>query len=346
MTDRISAAMTALKTGQPFEEEIDSSADVEVSPEEDTQDMSLGAANEPAEAETEESSESSAAATTPEDIEEIILTDDSGKKKLKVDWNDRDKLRGYIKMAAGMRKFQAERDQAKTELQSMKPQFEELQGVYDTLNSAWSKQGVEGVVNLLGGENAYKQLEESIVSRYKFLEKASPEQKKSFELEQELLKERTERERFQRQIEEGLSQTKAAREAAQAKEAEAMVYPAFEKYRFTGKLGDPDTEHRLDQAIWAQTLAVLESLPEGAVNQTVIDREFRLAASAFSKAIGKQAGAQAKKVVESKKQDAQASLSKAAAKGMKNATADATWRDTLGKGDVRSAIHQFFGAPK
>jgi hypothetical protein len=92
------------------------------------------------------------------------------------------------------------------------------------------------------------------------------------------------------------------REEAQLKSIEAQVSPAFNKVRFAGTLGDPAQEAAFDQAIWDQSLKNLEALPEHIpMTQQLVEKEFEKVASAFRKAIGKQAAKETKQVIEGKK---------------------------------------------
>lgn len=287
------------------------------------------------EAEVEQEAE---VAQPKEDIEEIILTDDEGKKKLKVDWNDREKLKKYIQMAAGMRKYQAERDKLKAEYEGYRKQSADKVDSYEALNKAWQSRGMEGVIELLAGEGAYSKFKADAVKEAQFLSSASPEQKKAYEVEQQLLQERREREKLQKEVEENLRQSRQQQEAAQQKEVESLIYPAFDKYRFQGKLGDEVLEHSLDEAVWTQTLARLEKLPEGAITQAVVDKEFRTVAATFNKAIQKQASSEAKKVVETKKAQAKEAVTAAAARGMKDTKSSSEVREKIAKGDLKSAF--------
>jgi predicted methyltransferase len=334
------AAIDALKSGKdvggPAEEpsgeapalesaEEETSPEVEATPDESSVDADS--------TEGEEAPESK-----PADIEEIILTDDEGKKKLKVDWNDREKIKKYIQMAAGMRKYQAERDKLKAEYEGYRKQSLDKVDSYEALNTAWQSRGLEGVIDLLAGEGSYGKFKADAVREAQFLSSASPEAKKAYEIEQQLLQERREREKLTKEVEENLRRSREQQEAAQQKEVESLVYPAFDKYRFQGKLGDEVLEHSLDEAVWTQTLARLEKLPEGSLTGAVVDREFRSVAATFNKAIQKQASTEARRVVDTKKAQAKEAVTAAAARGMKDTKSSNEVREKIAKGDLKSAF--------
>jgi hypothetical protein len=276
------------------------------------------------------------------DIEEIIITDDSGKKKLKVDWSDREKLKKYVQQAAGMRKFQAERDQLTTKLKTIEPEYQDLKKSWSAVEEAFSKGGIKGLVNLLAGDaQGYEKHIQSEVARIKAREAASPSELERMDLEEKLTLERRERELLQKKVEEDLRRSQEEREVASLKSLESQVHPAFDKYRFAGKLGDEVVEARLDQAVWDQALKRLEQYPDDVeLTSTLIDREFREVANSFRKIINKQAEQKANKVVTSKKIAAQENAAAAAMNSMMANTAQSTekFKQDIRKGDLTSAL--------
>jgi hypothetical protein len=302
----------------------------------------------------EESTDSSEDAPEEEDVEELSLSDETGRKKVKINWKDKTQLKKYVEMAHGMRKFQAERDKAIKAEQALKTNFTSLEGKYketseafNRLDQAWQKGGVSALVNLIAGNpKAYEEFEKQIVSKHDFLRSATPEQKKAYEIEEQLNAEKKEREILQKKYEDELKRIQETREANEAKEVENMVTPAFEKYRFQGKLGDPEVEKQLDHAIWTQALSNLERLPDEEISSAAIEREFRTVAATFSKVIGKQAKDTAKKVVESKKAQASEAVANAASKGMKESKGGHEAREKIVKGDLKGAFMDLLSGKK
>lgn len=337
------SAIDALKSGRDVAEAVgETSEPVEASDTEEVDTPEVSAESEEA-GEVEEK----VASPSKEDIEEIILTDDKGKRKIKLDWSNRDEIRKYVQMAHGARKWQAERDSARAELTKASSEFKELKDTFDTLDKAWKQGGHQALINLLSGNpKGFEELEKQIVAKYKFLETATPEQKKAYDIQQELDRERKERQRLVDEQKAFLDKMAQEREAAEAKQVESMVYPSFEKYRFSGKLGDDVIEHHLDSAIWTQTIANLEKLEETDLTQDRIDREFRTVAATFGKAIGKQASETAKKVIASKKADAKEAVTSAALKGLKKTETSGEVRDKIVKGDLKSAFMDMISGKK
>lgn len=282
------------------------------------------------------------ASTPTADIEEIIITDDSGKKKLKVDWSDRERLKKYVQQAAGMRKFQAERDQLTTKLKTIEPEYQDLKKSWGAIEEAFSKGGIKALVNLLANDaQGYDKHLQAEITRIRAREAATPAELERMDLEEKLSLERKERELLQKRVEEDLRRSQEEREVASLKSLEAQVHPAFDKYRFAGKLGDDVVEARLDQAVWDQALKRLEEYPDDVeLTPSLIDREFRDVANSFRKIINKQAEVKANKVVTSKKIAAQESAAAVAVNGMMANTAQSAekFKQDIRKGDLTSAL--------
>lgn len=287
-------------------------------------------------------SDSEEAAASNSDIEDVIVSDDSGRKKVKVDWNDREKLKKYVQMAAGMRKFQAERDQLNRELSDIQPKYQDLANSWQAIEDAFSSNGIKGLINLLGGDNeAYDRHIQAEFNRLKARESASPSELERMDLEERLSSERRERERLAKQVEDSLKKAQEKEETASMKALESIVHPAFDKHRFAGKLGDEVVEARLDQAVWDQALKRLEDYPDDiSLTPGIVEKEFRDVANSFRKIINKQAEQKAQKVVTKKKVAAQEAAAAKAMSGYKPKTSQASekFKSDIRGGNLVSAL--------
>ena len=284
----------------------------------------------------------SAAKKPAADIEEIIITDDSGKKKLKVDFSDREKLKKYVQEAAGMRKFQHERDQLTSKLKTLEPEHADLKKSWGAVEEAFTKHGIKGLVNLLANDQSgYDKHIQSEFARIKSREAASPNELERMDLQESLISERREREQLQKRVEEDLRRSESAREEASMRSLESKIHPSFDRYRFAGKLGDEVVEARLDQAVWDQALKRLEEYPDHVeLTPSVIEKEFRDISSSFRKIITKQADVAAQKVVTSKKIAAQENAATAAMSSMMGNSTQSSdkFKTDIRKGDLTSAL--------
>lgn len=278
------------------------------------------------------------------DIEFIRVTDETGRKrKVKIDYTDRKSIANAFKQAAGMRKFQAERDKVKTDYTDIQAKYTELNDVYGKLNNAWEEGGVKAVVNLLGGSaDAWEKAVEEDAAHKAYLENLTPNEKIKLEMEEreknyqaQLNAERKKREEFQSTIAQ-------KEEQAALQSLESKLHPSFDRYRFAGKLGDPVAEHHFDTSVWNLVTKRLEEYPDDVeLTQAIIDKEFRTVANNFRKVVNVQTEKKVQKTIENKKVDASQRAQVAAKKGL-TSTGDAQkFVDDIKGGNLASAWSSF-----
>lgn len=286
----------------------------------------------------EPASDSSNSAAT----EELSVTLENGRRaKIVADYEDRTKIRKAYEMAAGMRKFQAERDQERKRVQELDAELGSLKSTWDSLESAYQSGGVEGVIDLLEGRQGAAQ--DYFAKRFeqeRLKEAMSPDERARYELEERLEQDRRAKAQEQRIQQKQYEEMQARLQQAEEKETQAMIMPAFERYRFKGKLGDEVAEHHFDQAVWMQALSNLEQLEDHQITPDVIDKEFSRVSSAFARAAKQQATKATKQAVETKKREAK---TQAAVSAMKGADIQNKEKDLVGrlwKGDTTSVLKE------
>ena len=258
--------------------------------------------------------------------EEIVVSDDSGtRRRLKVSYTDREKIKKAYEMAAGMRKAFSERDTFKQKVSAMETDYKDLKSSWGALEEAFSKSGVAGIVNLLGGKNdAFESFMKSEVDKRNRYATASPEEKRQLDLQSQLDQERAEKKQLMDKVQADLSASQEAKKSAEQKNAESVLHPTFDKYRFTGKLGDASLEEQLDSAVWTQAREKLMALPDDTdITPAMVDKAFRETANTFRKAIDKQANTQVQQTVAKKKVAAQ-EAAQAAIQGSNGGTSSAS----------------------
>lgn len=256
-----------------------------------------------------ESPEQSAAPKTSEPTKEtIVVTDEQGKRrKIEIDYSDRKSLKRAVEMMHGARKWQAERDQERTAHSSTKQKMQELQQSWDTLESAFQTGGVEAVIDLIAGDKGgYKGWEKKVLERQRFLEEATPEQIEALNAKEAQERANKELARIRKENEEFRKKITEEKETAELRSLESRVNPAFDKYRFADKLGDPSDELMFDEMLWNTALKRLEPYEEQGLplSQELVEREFRAVAASIRKRIGLQAEKKAAKAVDQKKREA------------------------------------------
>ena len=249
------------------------------------------------------------------------LAVDKGKSFIEVDYENREAIDRAHLLAHGARKWQAERDQARKELDQIRSSHDPLRKHWDTLEGAFREKGIEGVVDLLEGtQGSYKKHVQAAIQRENFLRNASPEEKAALEAREAVEQQRQEMERMRRENDDFRKSVEQQREEAETRALESKIHPSFERYRFKGKLGNADREHLLDEMVWNSALKRLEPYEEQGLEITpeVIDSEFRKAASAIRSTVSATANKVAAKSVERKKQQATEHAQAAVRSGMGN----------------------------
>ena len=285
-----------------------------------------------------------AKSTAPAGKEYVTVTDDRGKRRVEVDFNNKDQLKKFVQMAHGARKWQAERDQALSKTKELEGQYTSLKGNWDVLEKTYQEGGVEGLIDLLEGKpGAFQEWEKARLDRHSFLQKASPAEKELFTARESESKRQREIDRIRKENEEFKNSIKAEREAAEMRSLEGTVNPVFDRYRFADKLGDADTEQMFDQMLWDTSLKRLEQYEGQKVPVTadLVEKEFKAVATALRKRINVQAEKKAAKAVEQKKQEATENVQAAVSSGYRNSSLQKEASDMLSNGNLTGLLKQW-----
>lgn len=267
---------------------------------------------------------------------EVPVTDDKGRRKVRVDLSNKEQLAKTLSMAYGFRKMQAERDKAVADLKGTQPRLSELQGHWDTLESAFQAKGIEGVVDILGGKKGhFAEWKKGELDREVKFQTASESEKREMQLQEKLDQMERANAATAKKSADDAKRAAADKEEAQLRSLESQVTPAFNKYRTAGTLGSAEQEAVIDQAIWDQALRNLEATPDTVeLTPAAIEKEFRTVAMTFKAAIGKRADAKVKEVMDSKKREAQTAVAAAATRRVPASTLDQSMTANIRKGGV------------
>ena len=181
------------------------------------------------------------------------------------------------------------------------------------------------------------------MERQRAFEDASPSEQEYLLSQERAEKLQKELERERRLREEEASRLQIEREEADTKSLENQLHPAFNKYRFRGKLGDEDTEAFYDKALWRETLDSLEALPEDEMTEARIAQEFKRNYERAARVIQKKSEEKAKKVVEAKKKQARTGAQIAAKKGVRPNTQKEKQEQDMAEGRWTDAILRAIG---
>lgn len=204
------------------------------------------------------------------EVEYLDLTDETGRKRIKIDWANKDAIKKAISMAAGARKWQNERDQLRKNLEEREAQYKDVQTAWDAVEQAYTSQGLEGLVDLLANkQGAYTEWLQKQVDKELAKRDATPDELEKIQLRERL--DRIERERSieskrLKEREEAIAKERAAAEEAAL---QSVVNPSFDRVRFAGTLGNEQLEDRLDRTVWSEAIDILSNIEEQQGKQAI-----------------------------------------------------------------------------
>lgn len=269
--------------------------------------------------------------------EVITVTDEKGqKRKVEIDFSDRERIRKAFSMESGARKWQAERDAALNTKKQAEAKLGEIQGNWNKLDEAYQQSGLEGMYDLVKGPGAFKQHVAKQVEKALFLQKASPAEREQLLAQEAQELSRQELDKLRKDNEDFKKQVVQEREVAETRSLESKIHPVFEKYRFADKLGDSNDEHIFDQMLWKTSMDRLEEAENAGVDVTpeLIHKEFSEVAQRIRKRIGVQAEKKASKVIETKKREATENVQSKMMSGYKSGSLGQEARDLINNGNL------------
>lgn len=273
-------------------------------------------------------------------IEEIWVDDGKGRKKVKVDFSDKAKVKRAYEMAYGMRKFQRERDQLKAELEKVQPKAKEMSEAWEALEASYESDGIAGVINLLlEDDKAYETHIEEVIKRRRLREEASPDELQRLNALEEVERERREKERLLKQMKEREERDALREKETERKALESQIFPAFNKWSFSGKLGDSELEGQYDEALWRLGIEKLKKVSDDAeLTPQFIDQAFREVASRFRKAVSLQADKKTSSSLQKKKDAASKKAAAMATSGKPKSEKVEAFEKSMKSGNLVDAL--------
>lgn len=243
------------------------------------------------------------------DTEVIQITDEEGRRDYTINFKDRESIRKAFKQAAGVRKVLKQNEGLKSqvsELTAFKDGASEKAENFERLSEAWSKDGIRGLVAALThGKQSWDDVYEMERQHREQLSKMSPEQRAAYD--EKVAREEAERARKAsddrvKEIERKLQEKE---ERAERATLQSYMEPAFNRFRFDGKLDDPVREAELDELLWDGVRAQLQRLPEDTeLTAELIRKTFARKARALNETIERGVRKETKKVMKQKKTEA------------------------------------------
>lgn len=272
-------------------------------------------------------------------IEELEVTDETGRHKLKVDWNDKAKIKRWIQQAAGARKLYGQLQAAKQAAATNMPEQAKVAVErWDKLETLFKDEGVEGVVKLLSGKDfdTYASERAKMTSEWA----KNPAAREAWEAKRAHAAALREAAQAKEEVKKLGDAARAEREAAEVSRLEAVAHTEFSKVRFAGKLGDPAREQRVDTMIWNSVQSELERLADQGVEPTAATMRqlYREFASTFGPTTRKAADKETQKAVQRRRKEAttaaQSASVRSEAKTRKQVDGDIDMQSTRGMADL------------
>ena len=278
--------------------------------------------------------------TAPVEVEDFIyVTDDKGRRKVKVDYADKGKVKKAFELAAGMRKFQAERDKVTTNLESTKAELAKYQERFAKLESAWETGKEDGIIRLLSGNQ--RSLDHAIserAERQKLRESADPADLVRMDAEEALRSKDSTLQKMEARIKQMEEAQNTNMAVAETQKMEAMVYPQFDKFRFTGKVADEEAAETLDTMMFERATKAFDTYASQGVMITpeVVEREFKRLHGLLSRTIKQEAEKKVSSTIEQKKNNALGNAQTQMNSAMTSKSYGQKAQDALNNGDIKS----------
>lgn len=242
------------------------------------------------------------------DREEIEVTDETGRRKIEIDYSDRKSIRRAHEQAAGARKLYARNRELRDQLAAIQPKVDEGTKAterWSKLEGKYAEAGMDGVIEMLTGRPADEYISAREAEK-KRLAAMSPEERALLDRTKSTDKQVAEAQRIREEAERLRAEALAERESADLERLESVVHPEFEKVRMAGKLGDKAREHRIDTMIWDYVQSEMVRLAEKGTqpNRDVVRQLFSDASSLFSSAVETRASKQTAATIDKKKKEA------------------------------------------
>jgi hypothetical protein len=329
--------------GGDYHATADDIQDLDAAPDGDAVEQGEPADPEAADSEGGDAEESVDAESAPGSELEVEITDDKGKRSIKVDLADHAKLKRYIQMAAGSQKSAAKYKQELADRDSKLAALTEHATLGEKLAGAWSESGIDGIIRTLtGGKQSWDALYEERAKLEGWKSKATPEQLAAYNAGLDAEKAKREAAEARAALESDRKQSAEAKAAAERAQLQSTLDHSFAQHRFAGKLGDEAREHRLDKQLWAAVRSEIEELPDDAViDRALVSKLFQEQVQAIRGTIETQVRTETARVVKQKgaeaKSQAQSQMRAATGKpGTKSVSQDIESKGL--KGTLRAAL--------
>lgn len=355
VSNPVSAAIAAISAGQDpsavvyggeaLATQEDESESQNSNPLDNIQEGEVDESTDNEEASTNQDTDNSPVITEPasnsnKEMEEVFVKSTDGKRQaVKIDYSNKESIKQAYLKAAGFPLLNNKLSTLSKKYAESEKDRLSLKTDMDKLENIYQKQGVEALINTLGKSDELDKLVDAKIRHREYLASLSPEEKYRLEMKQQAEGAEKRASAVEAKYNKMLEDVEKRNEAALTKTLEAKLHPAFDRYRFAGKLGDSVVEHQLDETVWTQVTRRLEQYPDDTeLTQALIDREFRTVSQNLQKVIQVQAEKKVQKTVDKKKANAANAAQLVAKKGVSSTGEREKFVESIKSGNLMDAF--------
>lgn len=286
------------------------------------------------------------------DVETVYVKDAKGKrKKLQIDYSSKEKTKQAYLKAAGMQKFRQERDDVIGEFKQYKESVAEDLQLSNALQEAYERGGIDGLIELVGGEGASEKYIEQKLSEKRIWEEATPAERQALEAQRRAERESKAKTELEKRLEEMEKKFQSKDVEYEEKQIEGLLHNGYSKYSFDGSLGDEQDEADMNDDLWYRVTRKLEDIPDDEqITKAAVDKAFREEASRLRRRYVKYGKKQASKAVKKQKKKAAESVQHSAKNKMAGQSSDSQARKDfmkkLNSGNMVGAMTDWFSMKK
>lgn len=328
----------------------DDALDISDSEADESEDADVSDAD--AESESDDSEEKPDADDTS-DVEEVEITDEHGRRRVRVDFSNREYRKKLVQQAAGARKLmRVEIPKLRKELESVRADLTSKGDdaeIGRSLSDAWDKGGMAGLVAALTkGKQTWDEVFEAERLHRDELRKLSPDARRAYDAEQAAKQAVATKSEAEKKLEAKLADFEAREAANERATLQGYMDAPFSKHRFAGKLGDEAREHRLDSMMWNQVRADVAALDDDVpVTAQLVGRLFSEHAAALRQTIQAEVRKETRDVLDTKRQAAkETAQSRMRASDSKSTSDEKKLAASMRTGDFVSGVAAFLSRGK
>lgn len=246
---------------------------------------------------------------------ELEITGPGGSTKFKLDPND-PTLKRALSLGLGARKWQAERDQARTEAKRLREEqtsLREKARIWDKLDELAQLGQRSRVASAVLGDEGYKALRDEIIKEYEVMNGGDPDARNAYERERATRDSEFTKHMYEQKLKETESRLQEREDQVEQDRLRSLGTQALSKYDFRNFIADKDLAAKQNKMLWKSAWVELEELSETQeLSPELVRKVFAETAQVMRAGMKRTVDAKVNQVIEKKKQTAKEKVQAAA----------------------------------